>query len=596
MRILRLFLLVLFSFAVLNTAAFAQNSPGINFTNLTLNAENNFDNITQARLLAGKLGYPTSIYLEEGVFIDALGVEDGQPVYAVYYNLSNPPKAGETAFYSTVQSNFNLSNARIHYANGEVINPTLGFPEIEPDAGSRVVSFLMIPESTNKRVMAFDATTGDLIDMDFIPPDDVNLTTPIEPLLTPAFTVLISDQVDDAVRMYDTSGAFLATFYGNNTAVLDNIRGMDFTPLFASLVVTVGGGTNMSACAEFDPFGTYVGNFIAIGAGGLDSPFDIMFRSSDCLVAGINSDAIHQYDLSGNSLGIFASINSFPEQIAEKANGDIVVANFSGTEEGIVVYSSTGTLLNNFSNASYGGPRGVYELGNGNFLVTNGSGVHEVNGTTGAFIRTVVAGVSGRFISPFDPDAVPVELTSFKASVNNGSVLLTWETATETNNSGFAIERSADKSNFTEIGFVNGQGTTTEKTSYSFTDDNVNTGAYYYRLKQVDLDGSFSYSSIAEIEISIPNEFTLNQNYPNPFNPTTTITFGLPVESNVSVRIFNIVGQELASIAQGSYTAGTHNIEFNAKELSSGIYFYRLEANGIDGSKFISTKKMTILK
>jgi len=574
-----------------------QDRPTINFEDLRISAEQDFQKIYDARDLTEAMDIPYAIYLQEGIFIDALGVENGQPVYAVYYNLSDPSRKGETAFFNNIQSDFELSNARMHYASGNVVNPNLGISEVDPDAAGRVVSFLMIPESINKRVMAFDATTGNLIDVDFIPPDDINLSTPIEPLLTPAFTILISDQIDDAVQMYDTSGTFLTTFYGNNTAVLDNIRGIDFTPGFASLVVTVGGGANANACAEIDPFGNYVGNFIDSASGGLISPFDILFRTSDCLVAGITSDAIHQYDLGGNPLGIFSPINSFPEQIAELSNGNIAVANFSGTEEGIVIYSSTGTLLNLFYSASYGGPRGVHELGNGNLLVTNGLGVHEIDGSTGAFIRTVVAGVSGRFISPFDPDAVPVELTSFTANVVGNSVELNWATSTETNNSGFEILRSAQSGNNWEtLAFVPGFGTTTEPKSYSYTDETVASGTYAYKLKQIDYDGSFSYSDVVEVVISLPMKFALEQNYPNPFNPSTSIQFSLPVDANVTIGVYNLVGEKVAEVVSDVFSAGTHKVNFDASGLSSGIYFYRIDAAASNGNNFSSVKKMTLLR
>ena len=137
------------------------------------------------------------------------------------------------------------------------------------------------------------------------------------------------------------------------------------------------------------------------------------------------------------------------------------------------------------------------------------------------------------------PNLIPVELISFIADLSENDVTLSWQTATETNNKGFAIEQICDNSkfefrnsNFGQIGFVQGNGTTTEFHSYTFSDKNVEPGFYQYRLKQIDFDGSFTYSDIVEVEVEAPIVFTLEQNYPNPFNPSTKIKFTVPVTLN----------------------------------------------------------------
>ena len=191
---------------------------------------------------------------------------------------------------------------------------------------------------------------------------------------------------------------------------------------------------------------------------------------------------------------------------------------------------------------------------------------------------------------------IPVELISLTANVVNDEILLQWQTATETNNRGFQIERSSDNKSFSQIGFVPGRGTTSEKSSYSYTDENVSEGKIYYRLKQVDFDGTSTYSKTVEVNFSVPAEFSLSQNYPNPFNPSTKIKFSLAVNSKVYVRVFNLLGQQVASLLDGEYTAGRHEVNFDASGLSSGIYFYVINAEGKDGSNFTSTKKMTLLK
>jgi len=190
---------------------------------------------------------------------------------------------------------------------------------------------------------------------------------------------------------------------------------------------------------------------------------------------------------------------------------------------------------------------------------------------------------------------IPVELTSFTAKSDNNSVTLNWTTATELNNSGFQIERS-NGSDYQSVGFVAGHGTSTSAHSYVFVDQNLETGTYTYRLKQVDLDGTFEYSKAVEVEVLGLREYTLDQNYPNPFNPSTTINFSLAVDSKVSLKVFNVLGQEVASLLNGQMSAGSQKVSFDASSLNSGVYFYRLEANGIDGQKFSSTKKMILTK
>ena len=190
---------------------------------------------------------------------------------------------------------------------------------------------------------------------------------------------------------------------------------------------------------------------------------------------------------------------------------------------------------------------------------------------------------------------IPVELTSFAAVTDNRNVTLNWSTATELNNSGFQIERS-NGSEYQSVGFIAGHGTTTEVQNYSFVDQNVGAGKYSYRLKQVDFNGTFEYSNVVEVEVLGVKEFTLGQNYPNPFNPSTTINFSLAVDSKVSLKIFDVLGQEVATLVNGQLAAGSQKVSFDASSLNSGVYFYRIDADGIDGQKFSSVKKMILTK
>ena len=186
---------------------------------------------------------------------------------------------------------------------------------------------------------------------------------------------------------------------------------------------------------------------------------------------------------------------------------------------------------------------------------------------------------------------VPVELTSFTANVAKDEVELNWATATETNNQGFQVEKMNAAGTFEQIGYLAGFGTTTEPKAYSFTDSKLDAGTYTYRLKQVDFDGSFEYSDVVEVEVSIPAVYALEQNYPNPFNPSTTINYSIAKDGFVKLAIYNMLGEEVATVVNATQKAGKYEVDFNANKLSSGVYVYRIEA-----TNFTASKKLMLLK
>jgi len=185
---------------------------------------------------------------------------------------------------------------------------------------------------------------------------------------------------------------------------------------------------------------------------------------------------------------------------------------------------------------------------------------------------------------------LPVEFTSFTARSSGGKNILEWQTSTENNNRGFEVERSSDGVKFILRGFVQGHGTTTEPHSYAFSDDGIN-GNVYYRLKQFDFNGKYKYSNVIELNSTGLSEYRLMQNYPNPFNPTTVISYSLPYDGNVSLKVYDVLGREVNILVNGFQQAGVHSISFNASALTSGIYFYKLQA----GDNFSSIKKMMLL-
>jgi len=186
---------------------------------------------------------------------------------------------------------------------------------------------------------------------------------------------------------------------------------------------------------------------------------------------------------------------------------------------------------------------------------------------------------------------LPVELSSFTAKIFDEGVKLIWITETEVNNYGFEILRQAQYDRWSLLGFIEGHGNSNSPKEYFFLDEEISYGSYAYRLKQIDNDGSYEYSNEILVDNPAPVDYTLQQNYPNPFNPVTTISYSLPVKSQIELVIYNTLGEKIKKIVNGEKEAGTYSVEFNATRLPSGIYFYKLQAGS-----FVETKKMVLMK
>ncbi|MCU0343707.1 MAG: M28 family peptidase [Ignavibacterium sp.] len=187
--------------------------------------------------------------------------------------------------------------------------------------------------------------------------------------------------------------------------------------------------------------------------------------------------------------------------------------------------------------------------------------------------------------------AIPVELISFTSSIINNSVNLNWITATELNNSGFEIQRSINMSDWATIGFVTGNGTSTEVHNYSFADANPVIGLSYYRLKQIDFDGSYEFSNIIEVVYGTISDYSLAQNYPNPFNPMTRINYSIKEKGTVELKVFDLLGSEIASLVNEEQTPGNYEVFWDASSLSSGVYLYTIKSGS-----FMQTRKMLLMK
>jgi hypothetical protein len=186
---------------------------------------------------------------------------------------------------------------------------------------------------------------------------------------------------------------------------------------------------------------------------------------------------------------------------------------------------------------------------------------------------------------------LPVELTTFTVSQSGEKVILNWKTATEVQNTGFDVERKGEKSDWKKIGFIKGNGNSNQSKDYSFQDIPAGENTFQYRLKQIDINGKINYSQIVEVKLELPVKYALEQNYPNPFNPTTNIKFDLPKDSHVSIKVYNMIGQEIADLINGDFAAGYQSVTFDASRFASGTYIYRL----VSGN-FTQVKKMVLLK
>lgn len=272
--------------------------------------------------------------------------------------------------------------------------------------------------------------------------------------------------------------------------------------------------------------------------------------------------------------------------VKQTSDGGYLIAGYTltfgagGDDLWIVKTDSTGTQL---WNKTFGGTASdvAYSMdltADGGYVIvghtlSSGAGVHDA-----WLLRTMT-------------ETIPVELVSFSAISNGTDINLNWATATEVNNYGFEIQRSSDKTNFKTMGFIEGKGTTNEYQNYSWRDKNPNPGINNYRLKQIDINGIFKYSDVIQIDSKPIDSYKLGQNYPNPFNPSTVIRFGLPFSGKVNLTVYNSMGEVVKTLINTSMETGYHEVHFNAENLPSGLYFYKLQAG-----TFTQTKKMLLIK
>lgn len=402
-------LVILFCFLF---SSLSVSKPKIDFVSLILKSELNPKIIHSAEIEAAKLNLPTSVYIPGKAFIEAKDIENGKIVYSVITNFPNPHIGGYTAFYDEILSSFNISKARIRYFDGRVIDNSGEVLKLNKQSSTKL---LLIPDWTFDRVMAFDFYTGDLVDTAFIHSNNPNLQSPKHAMQKSRERVYVSDQISDVVQEYDTNSAYIGVFApagGVNNAILDNIRGIYFRPNGNLLVCNAGGSSGgQNTVQQFNTGGVFVNTFMSAS---VNSPFSLLYRQGDILLGNSSgTPKIFKYDFNGGLIGQFTSTTlNFVQQMIKNDNGNIIACEFSGTGSGLKVFDSTGTLLNTLSGVT--GVRGVFRLPNGNYLTTNGSGLYEIDDTTGTMIRQIFASSNLQYIDLFD--------RNLTTSVQNNSV------------------------------------------------------------------------------------------------------------------------------------------------------------------------------
>jgi hypothetical protein len=199
-----------------------------------------------------------------------------------------------------------------------------------------------------------------------------------------------------------------------------------------------------------------------------------------------------------------------------------------------------------------------------------------------------------------DPPSIPlpIQLASFASTViRDNDVEVAWKTVSETNNYGFEVYRKrGERGAWTKLAFIEGHGTTLVPQSYSYLDHSISFGKYFYQIKQVDLDGKAETFPEMEVTVGVgPGEFVLAQNYPNPFNPSTSIEFILSTSGHATLNVYNLLGQEVATLFRGELAAGIHSVEWSPRNLANGVYVYRLEVEG-GPQHFVATRRLVLLK
>jgi hypothetical protein len=480
--------------------------PSLKFADIMIQKELNPSVTADARNLAGSLNLPVEIYVSGKAMVEAVSVENGKVVYSVITNFLHPFKDGYCAYYDDISKTFDLSKARQIYANGYCVDKT--GEQLKFKTKKLYTKLYLVPCGTTSRrnVFAFDYDTGDLVDSAYVPYSNPILQTPRKVLQLSRTRILVADQLSDVVQMFDTSGTYIQVYAplgGLNNAILDNIRDMEFRENGNLLVTNAGTtGNALNTVQQFSTTGAFLNTFIGTN---INSPYCLLYRTGDLLVSNSGgTENIGKFNkTNGTYIGSYISNTlNFPQQMINLSGGRVAVCEFSGGLTGIRIYDSVGVIKDTLKGVT--GNRGVWKLPNGNFLTTNSTGIYEIDDTTGALLRTIVAGLGFHSISVFDPNMI---------------------------------------------------------------------------------------TGVNEIKGEIPSGYNLYNNYPNPFNPSTNIKFEIPEKSFVNLTVYDVAGRRVEELVNSTMQTGIYNINWDAGDLRSGVYFARITAGG-----FSKTIKMMLLK
>ncbi len=188
--------------------------------------------------------------------------------------------------------------------------------------------------------------------------------------------------------------------------------------------------------------------------------------------------------------------------------------------------------------------------------------------------------------------SLPVELEGFAAHVVARGVALRWRTLSEEENAGFHVEYADNPGAFESKAFITGAGTTHEAQAYSYQFEELPIGTHWFRLRQVDFDGTTSYSSTLEVDITLPGLYALDPAYPNPFVDVTTLRFAVQQDQRVTLDLYDIQGRLIRTLLEGPMEGGRmYDVDLEAKGLSSGLYIVRLR-----GDEFVASRKVVLAR
>ncbi len=375
------------------------------------------------------------------------------------------------------------------------------------------------------------------------------------------FGGVVMDSTADVVM----NGEMISDRFGYSVSSAGDVNGDGFSDVIIGSINNDAGGMNAGRA------------YVYFGAANMDSIAD-WISTGEASEDQFGSSVASVGDVNGDGFGdiiVGAYLND-----AGGSNAGRAYVYFGGTNmDSTADWIFTGEAEGDFFGHSVATPGDV-----------NGDGISDI--MVGAPYNDFAGTDAGKAYLYLSSPVIPVELTSFSATYNQNKITLHWETASELNNKGFNVERSINKSEWQSLAFIEGNGSSTSPKEYSYVDNDLFSGGtkFQYRLKQIDFDGSFEYTEIVEVE-TVPQLFELFQNYPNPFNPSTTIEFSIPQESFVKLKVFDILGNEVATLANDNYPGGDYKIDFNGDDLPSGFYIARMKAGN-----FIQTRKMILLK